>query len=161
LFISRGGVVKQLAAVFALILILLVVFFLPDIFSSLHAMQLSTTTQSGNITTTGNTTGNITLSEELYRDSISSVTGLTSTNTNDTPYAVSYSEITQALSVSGLQASSSRVLSAEYEYITPGTISNMGAVATFLSIVIVLGLLILFVVIPGGTIADLAARFRS
>lgn len=151
---------QALTAVFAIILLLLVIFFLPDLFGSLHAVQVTTSTESGNITTTGGTTGNLTLSEELYRASISSVTGLTSTNSNDVPYAVSYSEAPQTLEVGGLEASASRILTAEYEYVNPENISNMPAVSTLLSIVIVIGLIILFVLIPGETIASIWARFR-
>jgi hypothetical protein len=154
--------VREIAAVFAVVLLLLAVLFLPDIFSSLHLVQVSTTTESGNVTTAGGVTaGNLTLSEEMYRGAISSVSGLTSTNSNDNPYSVSYSEATQTLEVDGLQAGASRVLSAEYEFINPSNLSNMAAVATLLGVVIVLGLIILMVVVPGGAIVSVWARFRG
>ena len=149
-----------ITAVFALLLVLLSVLFLPQLFTSLHAVQVDTTTESADITTGGVTTGNLTLSEELHRAAISSVLSLESTNSNDVPFTVYYDEDTQVLGVDGLQAGASRILSAEYEYVNPDNNPGMGAVATFLGILFVLCLMILLVVIPSGTLADLWRRFR-
>jgi len=123
-------------------------------------VQVDTTTESADITTGGVTTGNLTLSEELHRAAISSVLSLESTNSNDVPFTVYYDEDTQVLGVDGLQAGASRILSAEYEYVNPDNNPGMGAVATFLGILFVLCLMILLVVIPSGTLADLWRRFR-
>ena len=152
---------SYITAVFALLLVLLSVLFLPQLFTSLHAVQVDTTTESSDIATGGGvTTGNLTLSEELHRAAISSVLSLESTNSNDVPFTVCYDEDTQVLVVDGLQASASRILSAEYEYVNPDNNPNMGAVATFLGILVALSLMILLVVIPSGTVADLWRRFR-
>ncbi len=153
---------SYVSAVFCLLILLLAIIFLPAIFISFHDVQVSAVTDSDTIATAGGvTTGNLTLSEALFDDSLSSVTGLESTNANDVPVVLSYNETTPELEIGGLEASASRVLSAEYEYVNPGNNSSLGTVLGFLGVLIALCFMVLIVAIPGGTIADIWARFRS
>lgn len=101
----------------ALLVIIVAFFFLPDLMISTHQALTDEDTITANITTgVDTTTGIVNLTETLWDDNLGSVTSLTSTLGADTPAAQSYDSTNNRLTVSGLQANQTRVLTVIHEY---------------------------------------------
>jgi hypothetical protein len=91
----------------------------------------------------GVTTGNVTLSYDLFQAVTAEVTSITSTVGTDTPVATSYVEATKVLTISGLTASTSRTLTIIYTAETEDT--GMRTAGPYL-LFLVFGIAIFFLV---------------
>ncbi len=142
---------NYLIAAVAFIFALASFVFVPSIVDSFHETIVETQTDTGNVTTAaGETTGNLTLSMELYKARLSSVLALDSSNGSDTPAAADYDEDAQVLEVSGLAADSSRILTADYEYDVSTDFTNSGSVISAGPTFILLALIAIIIGIPAG-----------
>ena len=104
-----GGVV----IVFIMIMVAIMMF--PMLMDSFDDMQVDSATATANSTTgVGETTDTIALADPLYEDDVANVTSVNSDNGSDTPTASSYAAATDTLTVAGLAASGTRVLTIAY-----------------------------------------------
>ena len=134
----------------ALLVIIVAFMFLPDIITSTHEALTDEDTVAANITTgAGVTTGGVNLTETLWENDVGSVTSVTSTVGGDTPVAQSYSVALNRLTVSGLLASQTRVLTVVHEYSATeeyvGTKQGLQMAPTLIVLVLAIG-------IPGALI---------
>lgn len=153
---------QYIGAVFALIFVIIAVFFLSPVSSSLHSMEYLTGTETGNVTTAaGETAGNITLSEDVYRDAVTSITDVSSTSISDVPYASAYDTTTGNLTVSGLAASTSRLISVDYRYDNADNPVGLSSIISTTVIVIVLAFIFLLLLVPTGIVIQIWSWFRG
>lgn len=153
---------KYLAVAFSLLFAMVALSFLPAIVESFHTTITDELTDTGNITTgAGVTTGNMTLTEDLYLDRMASVLTLTSTYGSDDPVASSYDSATNGFVVSGLAASQSRIITAHYEYDSSSEFPNARQLVQSGPVIVILALLALIVAIPSGLILIGWRRMRG
>ena len=108
---------KVLALSLAWIFLLMVFPLYPSIINAFQDTIVEPATEYGNITTgAGETTGNMTLANNLYYDRITSVTSLSSDHGPDSPAAYSWDTSTDTLTISGLATSQSRTITCIYNY---------------------------------------------
>ena len=153
---------RYLAVAFCLLFAMIALTFLPAIVESFHTTITDELTDTGNITTgAGETTGNMTLTEDLYLDRMASVLTLTSTYGSDDPVASSYDSTTNNFVVSGLVASQSRIITALYEYDSSSEFPNARQLSQAGPTIVILALLALLVAIPAGLILIGWKRMRG
>jgi nitrogen fixation protein FixH len=100
--------VKSLIIVFGALILLIA---MPYLFVSINDAQTSTYTQtSAGVVTTNNYSANIALNQAIHKDAITSITGITSNLTTDTPGPATYNATSKVLTVSGLTANTTRTL---------------------------------------------------
>ena len=104
------------------------------------------------VTAAGQTTANVTLTEDLFQDATAQVDSITSTKT-ESPVATTYTAASNKLLVSALNASDNRTLTVTYDADTDDTVTK--AVGPFLNFLIfgVALVMILFAAglkLPGG-----------
>jgi len=101
--------------VMVILMVIIVIQFFPSLLGTLDDIQKDDATAIKNSTTGGGiTTDTVLLAEPLYDDNIAYVTALTSDNGSDTPVAASYASATDTLTVSGLAAAGTRVMTVYY-----------------------------------------------
>lgn len=128
---------KILMAVVSLFLLL--GFFSSPINDGIKNWRTRNSTESYTVTTAaGVTSGNVTLSYDLFRDLTAEVIAISSNNTSDVPVANAYTADTNLLNVTGLEADEVRALTVNY-YADPEN-AIMLAIGGFLSIAIIGGL---------------------
>ena len=100
---------KSLIIVFASLFLLIAT---PTVFDALDGALTEEYTQSiaGVATATGNYTANVTLGQSVYNNTASSITGISSNITSDTPTAASYNSTSKSALISGLEGNTSRTL---------------------------------------------------
>jgi len=100
---------------FGFIICMLAILFFPTMLDAFDDMGKTSVTTLAAVTT-GVSVGNasVTLGHELLDDNTDSVLAITSTNSNDAPAPASYSSITKALTIGGLQANATHTLSVDY-----------------------------------------------
>lgn len=153
---------QYIGAVFALIFVIIAIFFLSPVSASLHSMEYLTGTNSGNISTAVSvTTGNLTLTEDVYQDALVSITALSSTNSSDTPFVTSYDASTHDLAIGGLIGNSTRVMSADYRYDNPDNPDGTSTIIAYSVLIIAFAIIIMLFLIPTGIIARVWASFRG
>ena len=132
---ARGG------AVIGLILIIIGIILFPVLLSSFDDMSKTDAATIGTVATgVGVTTGDVTLNSGLYDTNLDNIIDISSTDTDDFPAPSSYNENTDALTVSGLEASTSRALTVEYyTEMDTGYISTILPIAPFVVFLIFLG----------------------
>jgi len=129
---------KTFAAI-VIIFLFLGVFYQP-IMDGIKGLRTEDTTDNLLVTTAaGVTTANVTLSRELFQAALSELITLTSTNGDDTPVGIEYTESTQRLLVAGLDDDSSRTLTINYNAETDQSV--MRIIGPFLGILIFLGVI--------------------
>lgn len=100
---------------FGFIICILAILFFPSMLDAFDQMvRAETTTISAVTTAEGVANATVTLGYGLYGDNTDSVILITSTNNNDAPAPASYSQVTKALTVGGLEGNSSHTLSVDY-----------------------------------------------
>lgn len=145
---------KYLAIAFSLLFAMIAMVFIPAVVTSSHETITNEYTDTGNITTgVGETSGNMTLTEDLYLDRLASILTLTSTHGADNPVATSYNSTTNILIVGGLIASQTRLITCTYEYNSSDEFPNSTQVMQMVPTMVVLALLALIVGIPMGLFA--------
>jgi|GEM_PF-2392748 len=104
-----------IGVVISLVALALVINVFPIMLDGIHDMRSDATTVTNNSTTgVGETTEDVTLTTPLLEDSVSYVTSVTSDSGSDTPVAGTYSSSTDVLTITGLAASGTRVLTINY-----------------------------------------------
>lgn len=94
-------------------------------------------------TAAGVTSGNVTLTNDLFLADVGHVTAITSTNGTDTPVATTYTEATNVLLITGLLENTSRTLTIEYDADTADQVFlALGPFGNFIVIGGTLGLII-------------------
>lgn len=108
---------KLLMPILGIVGIIVVFYMFPSLLTSLDDLKTDEYTETfTNVTTAaGDTNASVTLSLDLYRDSITRVDSITSDNGSDSPSSEGYVDATDALYVKGLAADSSRNLTIIYD----------------------------------------------
>lgn len=124
---------------------LLLVICMPLFWDGLHDARVDRFEEAYTSVTTGAgvTTVNITLSQDLWNDSATSVKQVSSNTTGDIPTAIGYNAVSHTLTLSGLVESSTRSLLVNYE-IASTSISELQSIDAFMVVIavfIVLGVL--------------------
>ncbi|BAS31173.1 hypothetical protein [Dehalococcoides mccartyi] len=90
---------------------------MPVFTDSAHDLQVDTVSEAKTAVTTGvgETSADVVLVNELYRDRATSVTSITSTVLTDVPVAGTYTAATRTLEVTGLTQSETRTLTINYD----------------------------------------------
>jgi len=102
--------------VMGIIAIMIGINMFPMVLDASDDIQVDQTTVTNNSTTgVGETTEDVAFADPLFEDDTVNVTSVASDNGSDTPVASSYSSVTDTLTVSGLQASGTRVLTIVYD----------------------------------------------
>jgi hypothetical protein len=118
--------------------------FATPIMDGIKSWRTEDTTESFAITTgAGETTENVTLTNDLFQDDVSEVIGITSNVTGESPIATSYTTSTNVLLVSALNPSATHTLSVNYYAEAEGDVIR--AVGPFLAVFIIGGLLLAIV----------------
>lgn len=104
---------KSLIIAFGAILLIIAT---PFIFTAIDDGLTQETTQSiaGVTTGAGVYSANVTLSRSIYNDDTTSVSGISSNLSADSPTAADYNSVSRNLEVSGLDASGTRTLTVEF-----------------------------------------------
>lgn len=153
-----GYLVSAIAFLFVLISLV----FIPAITDSMHETLVETYTDVGNITTgAAETTGNITLTDELYRDRLTSILVLDSSLGADTVAATAYDATTRVVDLGGLAASNNRLVTIQYEYDVTDEFINTGEVIEIGPVVVILSLISLVIAIPAGMIYAGVRRMKG
>lgn len=107
---------KRLSAVGgALFIIFLLFAFSGSINTGIKNLRTDAVTVVGEIVTgMGETSGNVTLTRELFQYNLINVTTVTSSDGDDDPIASEYDEDTKELTISGLAASTTRNITVTY-----------------------------------------------
>jgi len=102
--------------------------------------QIDTST---NVATSGTPSyqGVITLSQDLYNNSVGQVTSITSSSGTDTPVAATYVSASGSLTVTGLLDTGTRTLVTTYDYDAIDTYSGMDSVVHIAPLFVFVGLL--------------------
>lgn len=118
---SFGGVSMNMnrglitGTVFVIMAVMIALMMMPMLLSSLDEVQVDTISKTVNSTTgVGETTEDVEFAEPLYEDDTAYVDSITSDNGADTPTASSYTAATDTLTVGGLAASGTRVITIAY-----------------------------------------------
>ena len=135
--------------VFILLGALLLIILSPFAISSVHDARVTTYEESFTTITTaaGVTSANVTLSLDLFANSIANVTSETSNISGDLPSSSNYTSAIDRLTVGGLLASSTRTLVIEYEIANPDLAEDLPSmdaillVTIFLYFIMILGLI--------------------
>ena len=131
---------NKLGVGFGIIIIILAFIILPFTLDAFDSWNYKEEQNISSVTTaTGITTGNITLGYELYSSNLDSVLSISSSDTDDTPAPSSYNENNKILTVSGLQAETTRTLTTGYR--TPRADSYLPTLAGIFPLFITLCLL--------------------
>lgn len=102
--------------VMAIIAVMIGIMMFPSLIDSTDSIQYDSITQAANSATgVGETTEDVVLTDPLFEDNTANVTTITSDNGADSPVASSYTSSTDTLTVGGLAASATRVLSITFE----------------------------------------------
>lgn len=81
---------------------------LPFVFSSIdNALSESITQNTAGVSVTGNYSTNITLSNAIFNNSITSIKSITSNESTDSPAVYTYNSVSRVLTVSGLNSGAS------------------------------------------------------
>ena len=135
-----------------LIIIMVVMPFLPGVFDAVHDAKAGTDVVSANITTAaGSHSSTITLVNPLYLDSLAYVNTISSNNTGDSPTATAYNTNTQVLTIGGLVANVSHLITVNHEYDQTEEFTGTGqtlAIAPAFILLAIIGILIVVVVKP-------------
>lgn len=133
---------KSVVIVYAAVLLIVC---LPILIDGLHDCRTEQYTQNfAEISTGAYTSANVSLSQTLYGDDISSVSSVSSNISGDSPSANTYNPVSKILNVGGLISDSERTLSVTYE------ISDQDLdIFTGLSALLIMAGLFLLVVILG------------
>jgi len=92
--------------------------------------------------TSGSTTDDVVLTEDLYEDSVNSVSSITSTNGSDTPTAQTYTSATDTLTVAGLAATGTRNLTIAYSADPLSGYTGLSSMVNFGPLIIFLGIIV-------------------
>lgn len=105
---------KSLIIIFGALLLIIAT---PSVFIAIDSAITQDYTQSiaGVSTGAGIYAANVTLGRSIYNNDTTSVSSITSNESADSPTASSYNSVSKALEVSGLDASTTRTLSVEYD----------------------------------------------
>lgn len=153
---------EYLLAAVAIIFLIFAFTWMPTLVTGFHDAIVTQQTDVGNITTgMGITAGNITLVEPLYNAALSSVKVLSSSDGGETPILVSYDSTTKSLEVGNLLQSTSRIITATYEYDSTGQFSNARQTFQIGPVMVMLGLICLIILIPAGIAYGLYRRARG
>jgi len=153
---------KVLALCMAWIFLLMVFPLYPAIIDSFSETITEPTTDLGNITTgAGESTGNITLSEDLYLDRLSVISVLTSDHGPDSPVATSYDSTTNELFIGGLAASQTRDITCTYIYDDIQDFENSREVLQMGPVALVVSHIFLVIAIPALLITVSWRRMRG
>lgn len=104
---------KSLIIIFATLLLIIAT---PFVFEVLDDSLTDSITQSiaGVATGAGEYAENVTLSQDLHSDSVSSVTDVSSNVSSDSPSGSSYNSVSGALEITGLEQSKTRTITVTY-----------------------------------------------
>jgi hypothetical protein len=133
---------KSLVVVFGVVLLLIAT---PFVFTGIDNAITEEYSQSisGVATGAGEYAANVTLGRAVYNDDDSSVIGISSNTSSDTPSAASYNSVSKSLEVSGLDESVTRTLTIEFTIDSTTLPTGGAAVLTLLRwfwIFIILGM---------------------
>ena len=146
---------KSGSVIVGIIMVAVMFILFPIVMDSSHELQTDSYTQSYNSTTgVGELTDDVVLTEALWSDSNTYVTSVASDNVADTPVAGTYVAGTQTLTVTGLVASDSRVLTLVYEYDGLTDYTGMGAIVAVAPLLLFLGVI-------GAVIGGLYVGFKG
>ncbi len=107
---------KVFTGLVVILFLIIVMMFLPDLTASTHDTLTDSYTETANVTTgAAETTGQMTLANELYNDDVAYVTSLGSSRGTDNPVASSYSPTSGNLTISGLDANTWRTMTTIYD----------------------------------------------
>jgi len=114
--------------------------FAPTIMKGITNLRTDTVTVVSSITTTEGTTGDITLSRELFDDNLANIQSVTSSPAySDAPIASSYNSNTGDLTINGLEPGQTRNVTVTY--LAPKNDVFWGAVGPFLAFLVFGGIL--------------------
>ena len=138
--------------VFILLGALLLIILSPFAISSVHDARVTTYEESFTSISTaaGVTSTNLTLSLDLFADSISNITSETSNITGDVPSSSNYTSAINRLTVGGLLASNTRTLVIEYEIANPDLAEDIPSMDAILLVVIFLYFIMILGLIAGA-----------
>jgi len=141
-----------LKGVFILLGALLLIILSPFAISSVHDARVTTYEESFTSISTaaGVTSTNLTLSLDLFADSISNITSETSNITGDVPSSSNYTSAINRLTVGGLLASNTRTLVIEYEIANPDLAEDIPSMDAILLVVIFLYFIMILGLIAGA-----------
>jgi len=114
----------------------------PSFMDATHDVITDETSVSGNVTTgAAETTGTVGLTFGLYQDEITNVVSITSTEGSDTPAASSYAAASDLLTVSGLAANSTRILTVTYDWDATTQFEGFGPITRMAPLLMILAVI--------------------
>lgn len=131
----------MIGKIFAGIVVLIIWFLIgtPATAVGIHNWQTDEVTQATVVTTSGGTTADIVLNNDLFRDTTSQVVSVASSeSSSETPVATSYTSATKTLTISALD-SGTTTRTITIVYYAPVNDAIMNAVGPFLNVLVNLG----------------------
>jgi hypothetical protein len=131
-----------------IVALLLLFAFSGDISDASIGLRTDETTEAFVVTTSGITSANVTLANDIFHDDLQYITSVTSSNSTETPLATTYTTATNKLLLTSLNPTDTRTITVNFKMATIDPV--WGALGGFLLLLII-----------GGSAALIIAGMRS
>jgi len=146
---------KGVGAAIAIVCVIMAFVFFPQVMRTAEEAKVREAIETHLVTTgVGETEADFAIYNELYEANLENITGISSSDENDIPVATDYNEVTQTLTVGGLEASTTRSLEVGYNTDALADVTGVSAFLGFTPFLFLGGIISIVVAVMWRSFAN-------